>query len=121
MSTTLLEHLPPEDLDDIGRELDAIRDEVMADLGGRDASYIRKVVKRADGLFVSRRPTRTGPIRVSPDAESEVSVTAQIPVSMLIEMVPLIVLFEVSIVLASLFGQPGSRAAPSEPSPEGTG
>jgi sec-independent protein translocase protein TatC len=43
------------------------------------------------------------------------------PVSMLIEMVPLIVLFELSIVLASLFGQPGGRTAPSAPSPEGTG
>jgi sec-independent protein translocase protein TatC len=43
------------------------------------------------------------------------------PVSMLIEMVPLIILFELSIVLASLFGQPGSHAAPTEPSPEGTG
>jgi len=43
------------------------------------------------------------------------------PVSMLIEMAPLIVLFELSIVLASLFGQPGGRTAPSEPSPEGTG
>jgi len=42
-------------------------------------------------------------------------------VSMLIEMAPLIVLFELSIVLASLFGQPGGRTAPSEPSPEGTG
>jgi sec-independent protein translocase protein TatC len=43
------------------------------------------------------------------------------PVSMLIEMVPLIVLFELSIVLASLFGQPGSRSAASAPSPEGSG
>jgi sec-independent protein translocase protein TatC len=43
------------------------------------------------------------------------------PVSMLIEMVPLIVLFELSIVLASLFGQPGGRTAPSAPSPEGSG
>jgi sec-independent protein translocase protein TatC len=43
------------------------------------------------------------------------------PISMLIEMVPLIVLYELSIVLASLFGQPGGRTAPSEPSPEGTG
>jgi len=43
------------------------------------------------------------------------------PVSMLIEMVPLIILFELSIVLASLFGQPGGRTAPSTPSPEGTG
>ena len=45
MSTTLLEHLTVTDLDDIGRELDAIRDEVMADLGDDDAAYIRKVVK----------------------------------------------------------------------------
>jgi sec-independent protein translocase protein TatC len=43
------------------------------------------------------------------------------PVSMLIEMVPLMILFELSIVLASLFGQPGGRTAPSTPSPEGTG
>ena len=50
MSTTLLEHLTPDDLDDIGRELDAIRDEVMADLGERDAAYIRKVVKVQRGL-----------------------------------------------------------------------
>jgi len=50
MSTTLLEHLTPEDLDDIGAELDAIRDEVMADLGEGDAAYIRKVVKAQRGL-----------------------------------------------------------------------
>ena len=45
-----LEHLTPDDLDDIGRELDAIRDELMADLGERDAAYIRKVVKVQRGL-----------------------------------------------------------------------
>ena len=43
------------------------------------------------------------------------------PVSMLIEMVPLIILFELSIVMASLFGQPGGRTAPSAPSAEGSG
>jgi sec-independent protein translocase protein TatC len=43
------------------------------------------------------------------------------PVSMLIEMVPLIVLFELSIVMASLFGRPGGRTAASAPSPEGSG
>jgi sec-independent protein translocase protein TatC len=43
------------------------------------------------------------------------------PVSMLIEMVPLIILFELSIVLASLFGQPGGRSAPTAPSAEGSG
>jgi sec-independent protein translocase protein TatC len=43
------------------------------------------------------------------------------PVSMVIETVPLILLYELSIVLASLFGQPGGRSARSAPSPEGTG
>jgi sec-independent protein translocase protein TatC len=43
------------------------------------------------------------------------------PISMIIETLPLIVLYELSIVLASLFGQPGSRAAPSTPPAEGTG
>ena len=43
------------------------------------------------------------------------------PVSMLIEMVPLMILFELSIVLASVFGQPGGRTAASAPSAEGSG
>ena len=50
MSTTLLEHLTPDDLDDIARELDAIRDEVLADRGERDAAYIRKVLRVQRGL-----------------------------------------------------------------------
>jgi sec-independent protein translocase protein TatC len=41
------------------------------------------------------------------------------PVSMVLEMVPLIVLFELSIVLASLLGRPGRAAG--APSPERTG
>lgn len=41
------------------------------------------------------------------------------PVSMIIETVPLIVLFELSIVLASLFGRSRQRA-PAEPSAEGS-
>ncbi|MEO6777648.1 MAG: hypothetical protein ABI467_32275 [Kofleriaceae bacterium] len=47
-------------------------------------AFSTAVVKRAD-LFVARRPTRTGQIRVASDAESEVSVTAQIPLSSLVE------------------------------------
>jgi sec-independent protein translocase protein TatC len=43
------------------------------------------------------------------------------PISMLIEMVPLMVLFELSIVLASILGQPGGHAASSKPSAEGSG
>jgi sec-independent protein translocase protein TatC len=42
------------------------------------------------------------------------------PVSMVLEMVPLIVLFELSIVLASLLGRPSGRTA-GAPSPERTG
>ncbi|HLM49098.1 MAG TPA: acyl-CoA desaturase [Solirubrobacteraceae bacterium] len=37
-------HLSPEDIEALGVELDAIRDEVMADLGEDDARYIRKVI-----------------------------------------------------------------------------
>ena len=53
-------------------------------------AFSTAVVKRDDlepsrGLFASRRPTRTGPIRVTSDFESEVSVTAQIPLSSLVE------------------------------------
>lgn len=48
-------------------------------------AFSTAVVKRGDGLFVSRRPTRTGPIRVTSDFETEVSVTAQIPLSSLVE------------------------------------
>jgi sec-independent protein translocase protein TatC len=43
------------------------------------------------------------------------------PVSMILEMVPLIVLFELSIVLASLLGGSGRERAPAEPSAEGSG
>ena len=51
-------------------------------------AFSTAVVKRAEGLFVARRPTRTGPIRVASDAESEVSVTAQIPLSSLRNRTP---------------------------------
>jgi fatty acid desaturase len=37
-------HLTSEDIEAIGRELDAIRDEVVASRGERDAAYIRKVI-----------------------------------------------------------------------------
>ncbi|MFF1821804.1 fatty acid desaturase family protein [Kribbella sp. NPDC058245] len=37
-------HLSPEDIEEIGRRLDEIRDEVIATRGERDAAYIRKVI-----------------------------------------------------------------------------
>ncbi len=37
-------HLSAEDIENLGRELDAIRDQVVASLGERDAAYIRRVI-----------------------------------------------------------------------------
>jgi fatty acid desaturase len=53
--TTTAPQLTPEQLDDFGRELDAIRERVLADLGERDASYIRRVIKAQRGLEVAGR------------------------------------------------------------------
>jgi len=39
-----MRHLTEQDLEQIARELDAIRDEVLADLGEPDARYIRRLV-----------------------------------------------------------------------------
>ena len=48
-------HLTAEDIEAIGRELDAIRDEVMASRGARDAAYIRRVIKVQRSLELSSR------------------------------------------------------------------
>ena len=57
-------HLTDADIEAIGRELDALRDEVFATLGEEDAAYIRRVIKaqRAarDGL------ARRAAVRVVP-------------------------------------------------------
>jgi linoleoyl-CoA desaturase len=47
--------LTPEQADAFGRELDAIKERVMADLGQRDADYIRRVIKTQRALEVSGR------------------------------------------------------------------
>jgi fatty acid desaturase len=47
--------LTPEQLDEFGRELDAIRTRTMADLGERDAEYIKKVIRAQRGLEVTGR------------------------------------------------------------------
>ena len=47
--------LTPEQLDAFGAELDAIRQRVIADLGERDANYIRRVIKAQRGLEVGGR------------------------------------------------------------------
>ncbi len=47
--------LTPEQLDAFGRELDAIRERVTADLGERDAGYIRRMIKAQRGLEIGGR------------------------------------------------------------------
>ncbi len=47
--------LDPQQLDDLARELDALRTEVTADLGQRDADHIRRMVRRAQGSAVAGR------------------------------------------------------------------
>ena len=48
-------HLTDEQVAELGRELDAIRDEVLAKRGASDAAYIRKVIKIARTLDLAGR------------------------------------------------------------------
>ena len=48
-------HLNPQQLEAFGAELDALRDRVLADLGERDAKYIRKIIRRQRQLEVAGR------------------------------------------------------------------
>jgi linoleoyl-CoA desaturase len=43
-TTSPIDHLTPEDVEELGRELDAIRQSVLDSRGARDAAYIRRVV-----------------------------------------------------------------------------
>src|SRR5664280_1050763 len=38
-------HLSPQQIEELGTQLDAIREEVLASRGASDAAYIRKVIK----------------------------------------------------------------------------
>ena len=48
-------HLSPEDIEEIGRRLDAIRARVIADRGESDAAYIRRLIKTQRGLEAGSR------------------------------------------------------------------
>src|SRR5437763_5793100 len=47
--------LTPEQIEELGRELDEIRSRVVADLGERDAGYIRRIIRTQRGLEVAGR------------------------------------------------------------------
>jgi NADPH-dependent stearoyl-CoA 9-desaturase len=50
-----LARMTPEQLEQIGREFDAIHDEVFADLGERDSRYIRSVIRLHRQLVIGAR------------------------------------------------------------------
>ena len=55
-----LSHLGPEQLEQLGRELDGIHDEVFADLGDRDARYIRGTIRLHRSLVLAARALLLG-------------------------------------------------------------
>jgi linoleoyl-CoA desaturase len=55
-----LARLSPEQLEQLGREFDAIHDEVYADLGDRDARYIRSTIKLHRQLVLAARALLLG-------------------------------------------------------------
>jgi linoleoyl-CoA desaturase len=50
-----LAHLSAEQVEELGRELDALHEEVYAELGERDARYIRRTIKLHRGLVLAAR------------------------------------------------------------------
>ena len=48
-------HLSEEQVEELCRELDALRNRTAADLGERDADYIRRIIKAQLGLEVAGR------------------------------------------------------------------
>jgi fatty acid desaturase len=48
-------HLTPEDVEEIGRELDALRQQVLDSRGAKDAAYIRRVIAVQRGLELGGR------------------------------------------------------------------
>jgi linoleoyl-CoA desaturase len=54
-ATTRSPHLSAEDVEQLGRELDAIREQVLASRGERDAAYIRKVIDAQRRIELSSR------------------------------------------------------------------
>ncbi|MBO0854787.1 MAG: acyl-CoA desaturase, partial [Nocardia sp.] len=47
--------LSPEQVEEIGKELDALRDRIVADLGERDRDYIYSIIKAQRGFEVAGR------------------------------------------------------------------
>jgi NADPH-dependent stearoyl-CoA 9-desaturase len=55
VTTMIADHLTDEQVDALGAELDALRAEVVADLGERDARYIHGIIRTQRGLDAAAR------------------------------------------------------------------
>src|ERR1700726_675845 len=55
-----LSRLSPEQIEELGREFDAVHDEVFADLGERDSRYIRSTIKLHRHLVLAARALLLG-------------------------------------------------------------
>lgn len=53
--TSPIDHLTDEDIENLGRELDAIREQVLSSRGERDAAYIRRVIDAQRTLELAGR------------------------------------------------------------------
>ena len=50
-------HLTDEQVEELGRELDAVRDEILAKRGATDAAYIRRIIRIQRSLEFAGRGT----------------------------------------------------------------
>ncbi|MFD0685921.1 fatty acid desaturase family protein [Actinomadura fibrosa] len=58
--TSTTDHLTPEDYEAIATELDALREEIVDDLGERDAAYIHRIIRVQRGLEIAARAVLLG-------------------------------------------------------------
>jgi fatty acid desaturase len=80
-TTSPTAHLSEDDIEALGDELDAIRDEVLADLGEDDARYIRRVIAAQRGLEAGGR----GALLVSLFPPAWLAGTAMLSVAKILE------------------------------------
>jgi fatty acid desaturase len=81
VTTSPVAHLSADDIEALGEELDAIRDEVLADLGEDDARYIRRVIAAQRGLEAGGR----GALLVSLFPPAWLAGTAMLSVAKILE------------------------------------
>ncbi|GAA1106511.1 acyl-CoA desaturase [Arthrobacter flavus] len=74
-------HLSDEQIAELGRELDAVRDEVLAKRGATDAAYIRRVIKVQRGLEIAGRAS----LLVGRNKAAWVAGTAMLSVAKILE------------------------------------